>query len=188
MDWLTFIAELVKSLAWPVFVVAAVLVFRKPLLELIPALRRFRFKEFEIEFGRELLEAERRAITLRPSQAQRALEVEAVPQRLRQIASVRPSAAILEAWRDVEAAAADAASRRGMTVTGGTWELFLALEKEGVLNSTEAAILNSLRQLRNKVAHTPEGEVINEEQALRYAEIATRLAEALRETSKQSGT
>lgn len=188
MDWLTFIADLVKSLAWPASLVLAVLVFRKPLLELIPALRRLRFKEFEIEFGRELLEAERRATTLRPSPVQRPLEAEAVPQRLRQIASVSPSAAILEAWRDVEAAAAEAGSRRGISVTGGTWELFLALEKEGVLNSTEAAILNSLRQLRNKVAHTPEGELINEEQALRYAAIAARLAEALRKTGEQSGT
>jgi hypothetical protein len=161
---------------------------RKPLLELIPALRRLRLKEFEIEFGRELLEAERQAITLRPSPVQRPLEAEAVRQRLRQIASVSPSTAILEAWRDVEAAAAEAGSRRGISVTGGTWELFLALEKEGVLNSTEAAILNSLRQLRNQVAHTPEGELINEEQALRYAAIAARLAEALRKTSEQSGT
>jgi hypothetical protein len=184
VDWLTFIAELVKSLAWPAAGIAAVLVFRRPLLDLIPALRRLRFKEFEIEFGRELLEAERRAILLGSSTTQGLLENEAAPQRLRQIASVSPSAAILEAWRDIEAAAVDVTSGRGVTVTGGMWELFLALKKEALLNSTEFALLNSLRQLRNKIAHTPEGEVVNEEQALRYAEIATRLAEALRKKGK----
>ena len=54
MDWLTFIAEMVKSLAWPAFLFFTVLVFRKPLVELLPGLRRLRIKEIEIEFNREL--------------------------------------------------------------------------------------------------------------------------------------
>src|SRR3990172_6678349 len=153
MDWLTFIVQLVSALAWPVSLMVAIWLFRKPFIELIPALRRLRFKEFEVEFSRELLEAERRAIVIRPSPVQGPVNRKAVPERLQQVAVVAPTAAIIEAWRDLEAAAADAVARRGISVTGGGWQLFDALQSEGVLNSTQAAILNSLRNLRNKVVH-----------------------------------
>ena len=182
MDRLTFVAEILKSLAWPVALITAVLLFRKPLIELIPALRRLRFKEFELEFGRDLLEAERRA-TVIPSKAEQVrVSAQTVPERLRQIAVVAPTAAILEAWRDLEAAAADAAARRGFSVVGGAWQLFVVLQSEGVLNETQASLVESLRKLRNKVAHAHDGD-ITEEQALRYVEMAEGLAAALRTAS-----
>lgn len=183
MDWLTFIAQLVTALAWPLSLVVAALLFRKPLIELIPALRRLRFKEFELEFGRELLEAERRAIIIRPSPVTQQVDRTAVPERLQQIAAVSPAAAIIESWRDLEAAAADATARRGISVVGGSWQLFEALKSQGVLNSTQAAILDNLRNLRNKAVHAPEGNLAVE-QALRYAEIATMMADYLRRTGE----
>lgn len=36
MDWLTFIAEIIKALAWPGAIVVLVLVLRKPIAGLIP--------------------------------------------------------------------------------------------------------------------------------------------------------
>jgi len=173
VEWLTFVAEIVKALAWPAFLFFTVLVFRKPLVELLPGLRRLRIKEFEIEFGRELLQAENRV---------RVTGRAAVADRLRQISAVAPTAAILEAWRDLEAAAADAATRRGFSVTGGAWELFEVLRSESVLSEAQASAVDSLLRLRNKVAHAADAE-ITEEQAMRYIEIAAALAAALRGAS-----
>lgn len=173
MDWLTFIAEIVKALAWPAFLFFTVLAFRKPLVELLPGLRRLRIKEFEIEFGHELLQVEKRvSVTGRM----------AIPDRLRQISAVAPTAAILEAWRDLEAAAADAAIRRGFSVIGGAWQLFVVLRSEGVLSEAQASAVDSLRTLRNKVAHAADAE-ITEEQAMRYIEIAAGLGAAIRGAS-----
>jgi len=181
LDWRTFIAEVLKAIAWPAFLFFTVLVFRKPLLDLIPALRRLRFKEFELEFGRELLEAERwvTALPVRPEVVRGA---GTAPERLRHIATVAPTAAILEAWRDLEAAAADAAARRGFSVAGGIWQLFAVLQSERILTEAQASAVDSLRRLRNKVAHTDDGG-ITEEQALRYVEIAASLAATIRGAS-----
>ena len=181
MDWLTFIAELLKAIAWPAFLFFTALVFRKPIIQLIPALRRLRFKEFEVEFGRELLEAERR-VTALPSRPELDRGMVAVPERPRQIATVAPTAAILEAWRDLEAAAADSVASRGFSVAGGAWQLFAVLQHERILSEAQASVVESLRKLRNKVAHADDGE-ITEEQALRYLEIAASLAVAIRGAS-----
>ena len=179
MDWLTFVAELSKVVAWPTALVTAAVLFRKPLIELIPALRRLRFKEFELEFGRDLLEAERRATTIPSKPEHVRVRAQTVPERLRQIAGVAPTAAILEAWRDLESAAADAAARRGFSVVGGAWQLFAVLQSEGVLDESQASLVESLRKLRNKVAPAHDGD-ITEEQAMRYVEMAEVLAAALR--------
>ena len=49
MDWLTFIANLTKSLAWPIAVVASLLGFRTPIKNLILSVRHLRYKDLEIE-------------------------------------------------------------------------------------------------------------------------------------------
>ncbi len=179
MDWLTFIVNAIEVLAWPVIVLIVAALFRQPIIELIPAVRRLRYKEFEVEFGRELLETQQRAAVTGPERAQFPPTGMETLARLRRVAAVAPSAAVLEAWREVEAAAADAASNYGLTATGGSWELFFGLRNQKVLDSTQVETLEALRKLRNKVAHARDGEV-TEDQALRYAEIAIAAAEGIR--------
>ncbi len=184
MDWLTFITKLVEALAWPVVVLIAVSLFRQPIIDLIPTLRRFRYKEFEMEFGRELLETQHRVAVIRPTEPQvRLADVETFA-RLHHVAAAAPSAAVLEAWREVERATAEVASSYGLTATGGSWELFLGLHNQKVLDSTEMEALEGLRKLRNKVAHARDGEV-SEAQALQYAEIALTMAERIRRSIRR---
>jgi len=56
MDALTFISELIKAVAWPVTAIALVVLLRKPIVELIPLLRRLKYKELELEFAQEVSE------------------------------------------------------------------------------------------------------------------------------------
>lgn len=56
MDVLTFISELIKSLAWPVAIIILVILLRKPIVELIPLLRRLKYKDLELEFSQEVTE------------------------------------------------------------------------------------------------------------------------------------
>lgn len=53
MDWLTFVAAIVKSVAWPVTLVLILLVFRRPVRELIPRLRTIRIGSVEASVARE---------------------------------------------------------------------------------------------------------------------------------------
>jgi hypothetical protein len=177
--WLTFITKLTETLAWPVIVLIVATLFRQPIVEVIPALRRLRYKEFEVEFGRDLLETQQRTAVTVPERAQLPPSGMETLARLQRVAAVAPSAAVLEAWREIETAAADAASNYGLTATGGSWELLLGLRNQKVLDSTQVETMEALRKLRNKVAHARDGEV-TEDQALRYAEIAVAAAEGIR--------
>ena len=57
MDPLSFIAEIVKALAWPLTALGIFLVLRRPLMGLIPVVARLKFKDLELDFDRRLAEA-----------------------------------------------------------------------------------------------------------------------------------
>jgi hypothetical protein len=50
MDKYTFIVEMAKTLAWPATLIVVLLLLRKPLIILIPFIRKLKFKELEMEF------------------------------------------------------------------------------------------------------------------------------------------
>src|SRR5665213_3355697 len=51
MDWLTFTTKMTEALAWPLVALILGLVVRKRVLDLIPALRKFKVGAVEAEFG-----------------------------------------------------------------------------------------------------------------------------------------
>lgn len=61
MDWITFIHNIIESLAWPLVVLIAVMILRQPLIKLLPNLRRAKYKDLELLFGEKLEELEARA-------------------------------------------------------------------------------------------------------------------------------
>ncbi|MBW3587898.1 MAG: hypothetical protein KY429_00570 [Actinobacteria bacterium] len=159
MDWLEFIASLVESLAWPIVVVLILILFRNPVTDLIPLVRRIKYKDLELEFERTLAEATQKAqreqlpIT-RPSLAERYDENLT---RLVWVAEVSPRAAILEAWLEVEASAAEAAVRFGLRLEPrdrpSPLRLGSLLAGAGVFSQGLLDVYNELRDLRNKAVH-----------------------------------
>ncbi|HHQ4702228.1 TPA: hypothetical protein ACSP3G_000603 [Aeromonas hydrophila] len=51
MDYLTFISKAIESLAWPVTIITLIFLIRKELPEIVKLLRRFKYKDIELEFG-----------------------------------------------------------------------------------------------------------------------------------------
>lgn len=124
MDALTFIAEVVKALAWPASVVALVFMMRKPVGELIPLLRKLKYKEIEMEFSREIAELKAEALPAPQQPAHPAasstgerLAAAGLPGRLStkreeliRMTDFSTRVAVMEAWLEVEAAAIEVAS------------------------------------------------------------------------------
>jgi hypothetical protein len=54
MDGFTFTTELIKALAWPSSVIILVFLLRKPIIELVPLMKKLKFKELEMEFSQEV--------------------------------------------------------------------------------------------------------------------------------------
>jgi Domain of unknown function (DUF4145) len=160
MDWLTFIAEMTKALAWPLAALGIFLVLRKHLLARLPDLDTLEWKDFRFRFNQQVHEV--------ASEARQALpepEVTRLPplsdeaQHLR-LADLSPRAAILESWIALEDAAISALKRKGTTLTDRELQqpllLVQALGDAGLLNPAQQQVVSELRNLRNAAAHATE--------------------------------
>lgn len=181
MDLLTFIAELVKALGWPVAVVIIVLVLRRPIAALIPLLQRLKYKDLELEFGRAVEEIKAEAVhELPPSTTHKALPT-GTEERITKLAEISPRAAVLEAWRTVENLLMQIAQRRLPPDEGGKlipYKTISLLERDETLSPGLGSLLRDLRGLRNQAAHAPDF-ALSLESALEYASLAERAVQQL---------
>lgn len=53
-NWMSFFASLASSLAWPILIFGLGWMFRKPVVNLLNSIKKFRHKESELEFVRNL--------------------------------------------------------------------------------------------------------------------------------------
>jgi uncharacterized protein YutE (UPF0331/DUF86 family) len=191
LDWLTFITELIKSLIWPLTVLVIVILLRKPIAGLIPLLQRIRYKDIELEFGRQIREvrAEANEELPPPKKAEDAIEQAADP--LFELARVSPRASVLEAWRQVETAALDAVQRNSVSLkyreAGSSTRVIRALENANVVDPAAMAIFHDLRALRNLAAHAPEY-ALSTEAVTEYVELARRLIDYLNSAERDAGS
>lgn len=182
MDWLTFIAEIIKALAWPFAVIAIFLVLRKPIQNLLPFVQKLKWKEVEIEFGRQVQEI-RAELTQELPQTQIENFARLSDDRaILRLAEVSPRAAVLEAWREIELAALDAArllAGEGFRNKTLTFDAIRTIERSEQVDRSLVGSLRELRALRNQAAHAPEF-VISKEAAIEYGMSAHAISEYLR--------
>ena len=177
MDTLTFIADLVRALAWPLTILLIFLILRKRIDALIPMLQRMRYGSLELEFSRQVQELSRRVSQslLRPPVGP---ELDEARKHLLELAPLSPRAAVLEAWLQVEKAAIEVLKRRNVNLPSREARAPLllgqALEGAEIMADETAAIYHRLRNLRNTAAHASEFS-IEPDLAIEYADLAIRL-------------
>ncbi len=189
MNVLAFIAALVTALAWPSAVLIGIALLRKPLMQLIPTIKRFQYRELAIDFERRLEDAAATVAEvlkdLPPESARRALEG-AEPSALQALIDASPPGLIMRAWQEVEAAAVAAVQRLRIPVLrfGSTPEspvhAIRALEHSDRLSPAARAMLFQLRRLRDEAAHYPELD-ITKESAQSYLETAAAIVHYISE-------
>ena len=185
MDALTFTAEAIKALAWPTAVVLVALMVRKPVIELLPFLRLFKYKEIELEFSKELAQLKSEVIANETAVGQK--PAPSAPRvssnRLFNIASISTSAAVLEAWSELESASIAIASSFWTQPPSDTFNNYPRLGEYllqcKVIDEKQLVVFNKLRELRNKAAHAVDLN-LREEEARTYIELATTLIAHIR--------
>ena len=185
MNWLTFIASLVDAIAWPVAIIAVVLLLRQPIARLLPELRELRYKDFRVEFGRKLEEVEAQAEVAKlpePSVQLVLSSVQTDPKTFQEyvarIAETSPRAAIAEAWRFVEDSLNEIAKQNDLPQPYSAPALEHFLLRHGRIPKPTANLLRELRGLRNRAVHAGEFDLTSE-QAREYGELAVRLTSAI---------
>lgn len=183
MDVLTFLSEITRSLAWPLTAVVLVFVLRRPIVELIPLLRRLKYKELELEFSQQVSELKAEAEAISGEQEEEQERVSPRSNRILNLASFSARAAIMEAWLEVESAAIAVASSFWNQPPSDTFKNYPKLGEYllqcKVINEKQLDIFNKLRQLRNKAVHAEELE-LSEKDAKSYVQLALDLAEHIR--------
>lgn len=184
MDWLKFISEVIGHIAWPVTAIIAFFILKKHIAALSPFVERFKYKDFEVEFRKsiqELTEQSRIALPARDNDEKTAIPTN----RLYALAEISPRSAILEAWLQIESAAAEAIHTREPTIeynkVAGISPLRLGeqLNRREIINSKQLEIFHRLRELRNKAVHIRD-ETFPLDEVLEYIVLATALASQIR--------
>jgi hypothetical protein len=181
MDRLTFIAEIIQAVAWPLVVLVVFLSLRKPLLELLPSLRSFRYRDLELGFDTQV---QALANDIRRLLPEARLSGEAVQQRqsMEELARLSPRAVVLESWLQLERTAMDVSRRKGLDLDSRQIRtpilLGHALEQAGILDDEMQTVFYRLRNLRNAAAHASDF-AFDAESAMEYADLALRLNDYL---------
>jgi len=181
VDAFTFVAALVRFLAWPLAAVVLAFVLRGEIRQLIPNLRKIKAGPLEAEFERDIRKLSESAeahaeLSLPPDRA--------TPERqvLLQLVQINPRSAILEAWRGIEEAKTLAKSYRWAStcssLPGPLPDDIRRITTESLFTGDEWELYVELRALRNKAAHAQDFSP-TAEAALKYIELAGRLRQAL---------
>lgn len=156
MDWLTFIASIVKSLAWPVAAVVLAILFKDDLVKAMPLIKRLKAGPVEAEFEREVKELQESAAGSDETVRVGAKNDES-EEFLFQLAEFHPRSAILESWVRLEATARSAIVKVVPHMANKGYisaaRLSNTLIQEGILNERQVELYHELRRLRNEVAH-----------------------------------
>ncbi len=174
MDKYTFISEMTKALTWPATLIVVLLLMRKPLVCLIPFMRKLKFKEFEMEFSEQ--------VQALKSEAQ-IDETSGIDNPAMNILSFSTRAAVLEAWMELESVAASLAASNWNTSSLSPFKNYAKLghylHQCGVLSDSQLKSFDELRKLRNQLVHTEEVE-LTENDAKAYIMIASSLVNQIK--------
>jgi hypothetical protein len=178
MDGFTFTSEIVKALAWPSALIGLIFLLRKPIIELVPLMKKLKYKELELEFSQEMQALKSEANDALPeNEIQPPLEI--ATSKALDLVSYSTRAAIIEAWIELEAAAVEIASsfwnQSPSDVFRNDPKLGDYLHQCKVLDDKQLVIYKKLRQLRNKSAHAEELS-LSENDARAYVEMASNLS------------
>lgn len=103
MDLMTFLSNVINSLAWPGVIVVALIIFKRPITDLIIAIKnaKFKYKKGEISIEAELNTIHKIAPDL---------ETKEIPEETKTVTAITPSALIDNSWKKLEQSATSAAS------------------------------------------------------------------------------
>lgn len=181
MDIWTFASSLFSSIAWPIAAVVIAILLRKPFSSLLKDVRKLKWNGLEAEFGADLGIAQD-LIDQDANVSSRVLTNEVIPKDHRELllklAELSPRSVVLEAWREVETAIANALganTETNKTVAGIRPQKLL---DAGLIDDAEYQLLSILKDLRNRAAHERQF-FLGKEDAVEYALMANRIVSTL---------
>ncbi|MGR3272370.1 hypothetical protein DU478_15385 [Thalassococcus profundi] len=207
MNWLEWSSAVIGSTAWPIAISVVALIYRGQIGRLLKRIKGAKYGNAEVYFGAELDKIEAQAsgfltrseadvgeTSIEASQSatrtntdcERAsddgpetIQISERQDRFTEIAKLSPSAAVLDAWRDVELELKRSFERSGLPREKGMiapLQVGMKLYKMGVIHAHTMEMISHLQSLRNAAAHTEEVSVTD---AYRFKTLANNAIDRL---------
>lgn len=193
-NWELIAHTALNNLPWPITVLLIAWWFRRDIRQVLGRLKSFQGGKFRADFEKlNNLTSTQESDQLKEKEDQELAQsngsepIEFFDTRdLLEIAAFRPTAAIVEAWRTLEATMiaklSSSSSQQFETKNGrrqiSGFRLIRNLQTERLLSDSDAKIAHELRSIRNKAAHSVDSEP-STDQANQYIREARRLAARL---------
>ena len=174
------LVEIIKTVIWPATVIVSVVVLRKGILELIPNLKRLKYKDLEVEFEKEAIKLratiERDIPHIEPPEEKPPELATSEPRVLYSIRKLSPSESILHEWTKIEKEIISLMKRHNVNdqYSNSIRSMTGKLREQKIIDSATEDALLELSAYRNKVAHAHE-DLINDDMASAFNESAKRI-------------
>lgn len=177
--------EIIKIVIWPATIIIAIILLRKGLVDLIPTLKKLKYKDLEVEFEKDainlLATIERDVPYTEPPEEEPIMEYVRENSKQYSVKKLTPSEFVLHEWMKIENEIKFLSERNNIKVQSS--DSIRAITDRLLLNGIiDSCISNALLELstyRNKVAHA-QNEYINEEMSNAFFESANRVLLYLR--------
>ena len=184
------VVKIIEALAWPIAMLILAFGFRTELRQVLGRITKFKYKELEATFDKELSEVEKRINLYEQPQEKISVETPSETSEyahLLRISEVSPRAAIAESWRILESTLDSLAVSMGMKtkIPMGARAVIRSLVDTKRADPSIARDYNQLRNLRNQAVHADEFEITQME-AERYAASALEFSTFLKRFIKDS--
>jgi hypothetical protein len=164
MNILQFISALVASVAWPVTLVVLVWLLRDSIQRVLLTITSLKYKDLQVDFGRELKELEEKAKVIDITPAKRAAlppperkEPYQILADAERLVNEFPEPAVALAWSAVETELLQAVMRLAISADyppdNSAYKNVKLLSDQGTLDANTIDVLNRLRNLRNAAVH-----------------------------------
>ena len=152
MDWKSFIASIVGSIAWPAVVAFILYLLKGQLAPLVQRLEELSFPGGKAKFIKELEEGRAKIEQLSINSAAPAREYEPAEERVK-LAAEMPAAAIFLTYRDLERHLLEIKGELDIQSVRPN-NIMRELFNRGYVDLLQVELFESLRKARNAIAHS----------------------------------
>ena len=172
--------EIIKIVIWPATIIVAIILLRKGLVDLIPNLKKLKYKDLEVEFEKDainlLAAIERDVPYTEPPEEEPIMKHVCESTAQYSVKKFKPSEFVLHEWVKIEKEIKSLSERNNIKLQPSDSIRTIAdkLLQNGIIDSGISNALLELSTYRNKVAHA-HNEYINEEISNAFFESANRV-------------
>ncbi len=181
MSELEFIAKIIESIAWPISIILLMLILKNPIRKLIPLLSKLKYKDIEMQFGRDISRLSEK-VNYELSEVPNRPETDDLRDRVLKLIQVSPKSAIIEVWRSMESCIIEKSTKNNLDLDRNLLrkpiKLAETLLRKYLINESQFVIIEDMRKLRNEVVHYDKKE-ITAENAIEYLESGIKLISSM---------